>query len=147
MLNNKMGFNVVKVGDNVPELEKFLVPQSENTKSRRNSSSSSRSDSKSESESESVSGTESETESDTSDSGTDSGSDTSGSSESSGSKPMSVKSNHSCSSVGSQGDISFNEDDIIRNDALYFILSKFFMSKDQTKNIVDVLLDIQKKLG
>jgi hypothetical protein len=143
MLNNKMVFNVVKMGDNnVPELEKFLVPQT-NTKNRRNSSSS-----KTDSNSESVSGTESETESDTSDSGTDSDSDSSDSSESSGSKPMSVKSNHSCRSVGSQEDnMSINEEEILRKDALYFILSKFFMSKDKSKNIVDVLLDIQKKLG
>jgi hypothetical protein len=65
---------------------------------------------------------------------------------SSGSKPMSVKSNHTCSSFHSHKNLSFDDDDIVKNDALHYILSKFFLSKDKSKNIVDVLIDIQKKL-
>lgn len=128
--------NVVKVGT-VPELEDLINSSNTNKVLENKNKSDSDSDSnqsESASESDSTSTSESESESE---SGSDSDSKSSSSDSSNSSKPMS-----SCSS----GKISFNDDDIVRNDALYYILSKFFMSKDGSKNIVDVLMEIKANL-
>jgi len=126
-------YSIVKKADDkknstdVPELEELLNK-----------------DAQSQTESESGS----ETASENSDSDYDSESSTdSDSSKGPGSKPgsvMSVRSNSSCSSNHSNE--SFDDEEIMQKDALYYILSKFFLSSDGTKNIVDVLMDIQKKL-
>jgi hypothetical protein len=126
-----MVINVVKV-DKVPELEELIGDKKENVSKK----SKKKNEIESESEEISESESESETESDSSSSESESGS-SSNSSESS--KPMSVVS--SCSSK-----ISFDDDDIVKNDALYYILSKFFLSSDGTKNLVDVLVEINDKL-
>lgn len=116
-----------KNSTDVPELEELLNK-----------------DAQSQTESESGS----ETASDNSDSDSESSTDTdSDSSKGPGSKSgsvMSVRSNSSCSSNHSNE--SFDDEEIMQKDALYYILSKFFLSSDGTKNIVDVLMDIQKKL-
>ena len=43
-------------------------------------------------------------------------------------------------------DVSFTTTDVLSNDPLYFVLSKFFMTEDN-KNIATILEEINKKLG
>jgi hypothetical protein len=50
-------------------------------------------------------------------------------------------------SIGADSEVSLTTSEILSSDPLYTILSQFFMTKDGTKSLVDVLEEINQKLS
>ncbi len=61
------------------------------------------------------------------------------------SSETSLESSSSSNSAG-ESEVSFSTTDFLSNDPLYFVLSKFLLTKDN-KNITEVLEEINKKLA